>query len=106
MQGQTLALCFQSVAELWLWPESRKWSKSNREGLDRFIRKFLIIPYHYELAQVWAKVMYASKTQGMKFEAGDCWIAATAVHYDIPLLVHDKDFSRPSIPGLNVITYF
>jgi tRNA(fMet)-specific endonuclease VapC len=105
MRGQTLALSFQSVAELWGWAEANKWGEQARTGLDAFVRRFLVIPYDYELAQVWAQVMEASKKEGRRFEAGDCWIAATAVHRSIPLLAHDKDFLGRSIPSLNVIAH-
>ena len=106
MRGQTLALSFQTVAELWGWAEANKWGEKARQGLDAFIRRFLVIPYDFMLAQVWAKVMEASKTEGRRFESGDCWVAATAVHRGIPLLVHDKDFWGRSIPGLEIITYY
>jgi tRNA(fMet)-specific endonuclease VapC len=105
MKDQTLALSFQSVAELWQWAEANRWGEKARQELDAFVRRFLVIPYDYELAQVWARVMEQSKDEGRRFEAGDCWIAATAVHRNIPLLSHDKDFANRSIPGLNVITY-
>jgi len=105
MRGQTLALSFQSVAELWQWAEANNWGDKARQGLDSFVRRFLVFPYDYELAQVWARVMEESKREGRRFEAGDCWIAATAVHRSLPLLSHDKDFARRSIAGLNVVTY-
>lgn len=105
MRGQTLALSFQSVAELWGWAEANRWGEKARQGLDGFVRRFLVIPYDYELAQVWARVMEESKKEGRRFEAGDCWIAATAVHRSVPLLSHDEDFAGRSIGGLNVVTY-
>ena len=105
MRGQTLALCFQSVAELWHWAEANAWGENARKGLDTFVRRFLVIPYDYELARVWARVLEASKKEGRRFEAGDCWIAATAVHRGVPLLAHDKDFTGLAIPGLDVISY-
>ena len=105
MTNQTLALSFQSVGELWHWAEHRKWNETSRRGLDAFVRRFLVIPYDYELAQVWARVMESSRQQARRLESGDCWIAATAVHRNIPLLVHDKDFADLSIPGLRIVTY-
>jgi tRNA(fMet)-specific endonuclease VapC len=105
MKGQTLALSFQSVAELWHWAEANQWGEKARQGLDGFVRRFLVIPYDYELAKVWASVMEESKREGRRFEAGDCWIAATAVHRQIPLLSHDRDFAGRSISGLNVVAY-
>ncbi len=106
MRGQTLALSFQTVAELWGWAEANRWGLGARQGLDAFIRRFLVIPYDFMLAQVWAKVMQASRMEGRRFESADCWIAATAVHRGIPLLVHDKHFLGRSIPNLEIITYY
>jgi len=105
MRGQVLALSFQTVAELWDWAEASGWGETSRQGLDAFIRRFLVIPYDYELAQAWARVMEASRRDGRRFEAGDCWIAATAVHRNIPLLAHDFDFLNRTIPNLQVISY-
>ena len=105
MQKQTLALSFQSVAELWNWAEARDWSDEARNGLDLFIKRFLVIPYDYALAQAWAHAMQSSRKQGRRLDSGDCWIAATAIHRRIPLLTHDRDFLDRSIPGLQVISY-
>lgn len=105
MRGQMLALSFQSVAELWKWAETNNWGEQQRRGLDAFIRRFLVIPYDFELAQVWARVMNAVSKGGRRLEAGDGWIVATSVHRSIPLLTHDRDMVGHSIPGLNVITH-
>lgn len=105
LREQTLALSFQSVAELWNWAETNNWGESKRRGLDAFIRRFLVIPYDFELAQVWARVMEAARRNGRRLESGDCWIMATAVHRNIDLLTHDRDMVGHSMPGLNVITH-
>ena len=52
MEKQTLALSFQSVAELWHWAEAREWSDKACDGLEFFIKRFLVIPYDYALARV------------------------------------------------------
>ena len=105
MEKQTLALSFQSVAELWKWAEVREWGEETRNGLDLFIRRFLVIPYDYALAKVWAHAMHTSQKEGRRLESGDCWVAATAIHRQIPLLTHDRDFLNLPIPGLEVISY-
>lgn len=105
MKRKSLALSFQTVAELWSWAEKNNWAEKRRAGLDAFIRRFLVIPYDYELAKVRAQVMSASRKEGRRFEAGDCWIAATAVHRGIALLAHDRHFVGRSIPGLSVTSY-
>lgn len=105
MRGQTLALSFQTVAELWNWAESNKWGDTAREGLDAFIRRFLIVPYDYELAKVWARTMAVSASVGRRLEAGDCWILATAIHRRIPLLTHDRDMTGRTDSGLEIVTF-
>lgn len=105
MKGHVLALSFQSVAELWYWAEYRGWGQSARRQLDAFVRRFLVIPYDYGLAQVWAQVLQATRRQGRRLESADCWIAATAVYRNIPLLVHDRDFIGLSVPGLAIVSY-
>ena len=56
MEGQILALSFQSVAELWSWAEENNWGSKQRNGLTIFLRRFLVIPYDPELAKVWAQL--------------------------------------------------
>jgi|ERR1051326_3544682 tRNA(fMet)-specific endonuclease VapC len=105
MQSQIMALSFQSVAELWSWAEENNWGAKQRAGLDIFLQRFLIIPYDDDLAKGWAKVETHCKRIGRRLEAGDAWIAATAVRYKIPLLTHDRDHVGLNYPGLRVISY-
>jgi len=80
MAGNVLALSFQSVAELWSWAEERDWGERQKAGMEDFLRKFLVIPYDFELAKAWARVNAQCKKKGRRLEAGDAWIVATAVH--------------------------
>ena len=105
MRGHVLALCFQSVAELWAWAEERNWGAAQRRGMDAFLRQFLVIPYDYELAKTWARVAARCKAQGRRLEAGDAWIVAAAVRHGIPLLTHDRDHTGLGLDGLNVVFY-
>jgi tRNA(fMet)-specific endonuclease VapC len=105
MQDAVLALSFQCVAELWQWAEDQNWGEKNREGMDAFIRRFLVFPYDYELSKVWARVSAQCKKEGRRLEAGDAWIIATSVHRQIPLLTHDGDMVGLKISDLNVISY-
>lgn len=73
--------------------------------MEDFLRKFLIIPYDFELTKVWAKVTAQCRKAGRRLEAGDAWIVATAVHRQIPLLTHDLDQVGLNLPELIVISY-
>jgi tRNA(fMet)-specific endonuclease VapC len=105
MKGQILALSFQSVAELWAWAEDNNWGEKQRTGLDAFLRRFLVIPYDFALAKVWASVSAHCKKRGRRLEAGDAWIVATAVYRRIPLLTHDGDHVGLDVPDLAVVSY-
>ena len=105
LRGQVLAMSFQSVAELLQWSEQRQWGAVQRAQLDRFIARFLIIPYDMQLARVWARVMTQARAGGRRLESGDGWIAATAVQRGIPLITHDHDFATLKVTGLSVVSH-
>jgi tRNA(fMet)-specific endonuclease VapC len=104
--GNTLALSFQSVAELWKWAEKNSWGQAKRNQLEQFIKRFVIIPYDNRLAQMWAHLSVQCEKQGKSLGSGDCWIAATAVAHGISLLAHDRHFVEIKISGLTVISYY
>jgi tRNA(fMet)-specific endonuclease VapC len=105
LRGQILALSFQTVAELFGWAEENNWGAKQRTGLEVFLQQFLVISYDLDMAKTWAKVATHCKRAGRRLEAGDTWIAATAVRYQIPLLTHDRDLVGLNYPGLHVISY-
>jgi hypothetical protein len=84
LRGTTLALSFQSVAELWRLLERNRWGEARPRGLEAFLPRFLVIPFDAELAEVWARVTVEAERIGRRLEAGDGWIAATAVHRACP----------------------
>jgi predicted nucleic acid-binding protein len=62
--NRTLALSFQSVAELLQWAEQNQWGGPQRAALDKFISRVLVLPYDMELARVWARVMTEARRKG------------------------------------------
>jgi tRNA(fMet)-specific endonuclease VapC len=89
---------------LWGWAVENRWGKKNRQGLEAFLRRFLVVPYDFELAKVWAEVTAHCKKRGRRLEAGDAWIVATAVQRKLPLLTQDADHLGLGIPRLKVIS--
>ncbi|RKZ46601.1 MAG: hypothetical protein DRR16_19940 [Candidatus Parabeggiatoa sp. nov. 3] len=50
----------------------------------------------------WAKI---NSIKGKPMSVGDAWIAATALHYNMPLITHNiKHFEHLKELGLNIIT--
>jgi tRNA(fMet)-specific endonuclease VapC len=105
MEGLVLAVSFQSVAELWSWAEENNWGMSLRAGLEAFMQKFMVVPYDPGLAKTWARLSAHCKRSGRRLEAGDAWIAASAVHYKLTLLTHDSDHVGLNFPDLKVVYY-
>jgi len=104
LRGATLALSFQAVAELWRLPEKNGWGDQRRRRLETFLQRFLVIPFDMELTKVWARITVDAERLGRRLEAGDAWIAATAVHRGLPLYTEDRDLLGLPIPGLQVIS--
>ena len=105
MKGKTLVLSFQSVAELWGWAVENRWGLKQRRGLEVFLRRFVVVPYDFGLAKVWAEITAHCKKRGRRLEAGDAWIIATAAYRKIPLLTHDRDHLGLGINGLIAVSH-
>lgn len=100
-----MVLPFQVVAELRFGALRAGWGQRRRAGLERYISRGMVVPYTDELAVAWARVTLHAERIGRRLEAGDAWIAATAVHLDLPLLTHDADFRALNYPGLTVVCH-
>jgi len=76
---------------------------TQKAQLRATIRKFVVIPYNYRIAEHYGAIIAHRKKNGVPISCADTWIAACARSYDIPLVTHNaKDFTN--IPGLQVIT--
>lgn len=89
LENKQVALAFVSVAELFKWTVKRRWTQQKIELLEAALRRYVIVPYDRELAWAWARVMSACEEAGRRIGPSDAWIAATALHYDVPLLTNN-----------------
>lgn len=102
LKGVIPAITIVTVAELYKWAYTKKWSLRNLTGLESRFTQFLILPFNFAVAQQWARIQSAEL--GRKFPENDAWIAACAITYGCPLLTHNrKDFQ--DIQGLDFISY-
>jgi predicted nucleic acid-binding protein len=104
LQDKALTLCFHTVAELWGWAAENRWNQKERRGLERFLRKFIIVPFDMDMAQMWALVSAHCKKRGRRLEAGDAWIVACALHRRLPLVTHDRDQLNLGLPDLTIVS--
>ena len=103
LEGQTLCLSFQTVAELYQWAELRNWGEQRRAALDANLRSYLILPYDDATGRAWARIRVERQRHGRPISPQDAWIAACALRHDCSLVSHNiADFSH--ISGLRLIT--
>jgi tRNA(fMet)-specific endonuclease VapC len=103
LQGNRLAISFMTAAELFQWANARKWGQPRFERLEQAIATYLIIPPDLGLCRVWGKLRAERQAIGHTIDAQDAWIAATALHYALPLVTHNASHFE-GIPGLDLRT--
>ena len=102
LTGQTLYLSFMTLAELLRWPLERNWSAVKAQHLEEWIdQRFVLLPSDRELARTWARLVGIT-CRARPVSLSDSWIAATALHYSLPLVTHNRRHFE-DIPGLNLI---
>lgn len=92
-----------SVAEIKRWAIQRRWGMPRRAALTQALRHYVIVPFDASLTDTWAEIAAHRAGIGKPISCGDCWIAATAIRHDLPLITHNASHYA-DIPGLNVMT--
>jgi predicted nucleic acid-binding protein len=101
--GRTLAVSFMTVAELELWMVQRGWGAARRARLDQLLLSYVVHPYDRPLCRAWAEVTVQARRRGQPIALGDAWIAATALHYRLPLVTHNRRHYA-GVEGLIVVS--
>ena len=103
LKGKFLVISFMTLAQLYRWARKYRWSMDRRLQMEKNLTEFIIYPYDRALCHTWAEVTQQASEQGRSIEAGDAWIASTALLYNIPLVTHNRKHFI-DIPGLTVIS--
>lgn len=101
LTGHTLAVSFQTVAELLEGAAMAKWGPTKRAALASTLAGLLILESTGVVCERWADVRAARLAQPIG--VADAWIAATALAYGIELVTHNPADFR-GVPGLVVIS--
>ena len=103
VEGNRTALSFQTVAELLQGALQAGWGEPRRNRLRDEIGRYLVIPFHMEMVEHWARLRNAGRAAGREVDAADACIAATALWAQCPIVTHNRrDFE--GIDGLSIIT--
>lgn len=104
LKDQQLAISFMTVAELYQWAAVRKWGERRRDQLAQALKaNYTVLSFDIRLCQIWGELRARQQSMGKPISPQDAWVAATALHYSLPLVTHNpKDFA--DIFNLKIIT--
>lgn len=101
LMGQTAAISFMTVGELFEGAYRKGWSESRVTELRTQLMSYVVIPFPPRLLEIYGKIWATRKHQPIAVD--DAFIAAAAMTIDCPLVTHNpRDFAN--IPGLKIIT--
>lgn len=89
LEGKRLSLAFVTIGEIYKWAFKRKWSVERIESTKATLQRYVVIPYNDRLARVWGDIAAATELAGKTMGENDCWIAAVASMYGMPLATNN-----------------
>lgn len=104
LKDRQLAISFMTVAELYQWAAVRKWGERRQDQLTQTLKvNYTVLSFDVRLCQIWGELRAERQSIGKPISSQDAWVAATALHYSLPLVTHNpKDFA--DISNLKIIT--
>ena len=99
------AVSGMTMSELLVWAEINPW---NTEQVTKAINDYLeaaqVLPLSAPICRFWADIRLQRRFAGRPISVEDAFIAATALHHNLPLVTHNaKDFAE--IEQLAIISY-
>lgn len=98
-----LVISFQTQAELLHGSLAAGRGERRREHLELRLQKYIVEHSSDVLSVRWAEAMDSARRNGRPIASADAWVAATALHLDVPLITHNKDHFI-GVDGLTVIS--
>lgn len=103
VSGRLLGISFMTLAELERWSLERGWGARRKFELAQHLARYTVLPVSRELCTRWAEVTFAAKRKGRRIQTADAWIAASALHYRVPLITNNpSDYA--AVEGLLVLS--
>jgi tRNA(fMet)-specific endonuclease VapC len=106
LAGASWLLAFPSVAELHFGARKGGWGATRVDRLEEDIGLLAVLPTNDELLRLCGRLradaVRIGHPLGEQRHANDLWIAACAVHYEVPLLTgNGRHFA--GLPGLRLV---
>ena len=90
LQGHLLLISPMTRAELEVWALEHSWGQTRREAMRVHLKQFMLVPFHEALCVKWAEATDSARRRGRSINSSDAWVAEVALHYDVPLVTHNK----------------
>lgn len=90
LQGHLLLISPMTRGELEFWALRHNWGQPRREAMRVHLKQFMLAPFREELCVKWAEATDSARRQGRVINSSDAWVAAVALHYDVPLITHNR----------------
>jgi tRNA(fMet)-specific endonuclease VapC len=95
-------ISFMTLSELTYWAERHNWGPRRRVQLKHLLLSYPTLPCDRGVAEACARLRNQREKCGRPIAFADAWIAATAIHFEVPLATHDRNFL--DTPGLRLIS--
>lgn len=103
LTGRLLGISFMTLAELERWQLERGWAQFEKNALVDHLTRYTVLPVSREICKKWAEISYLARRKGRPIQTADAWIAACALHYQVPLITNNSsDFAM--IDDLHLLT--
>jgi tRNA(fMet)-specific endonuclease VapC len=103
LQGHLLVISPMTRAELEDWALEHTWGQRRRDEMRVHLKQFILAPFDEDLCVKWAEATDSARRRGRPINSSDAWVAAVALHYDVPLVTHNgSDYI--GVADLKIIT--
>lgn len=103
LASQIVTISFMTLAELERWTLIANWGARRQQQLKTHLRRYVVQHSNVQLCRRWAETMDNARRAGKTVGVADAWVAATALHLQLPLVTHNRDHFT-NIAGLIVIS--
>jgi len=90
LRGHLLVISPMTRAELEDWALEHNWGPRRRDEMRVHLKQFILAPFDEGLCVKWAEATDSARRRGRPINSSDAWVAAVALHYDVPLVTHNS----------------
>ena len=90
LRGHLLVISPMTRAELEDWALDHNWGQRRRDEMRAHLKQFILAPFDEDLCVKWAEATDSARRRGRPINSSDAWVAAVALHYDVPLVTHNR----------------